>query len=90
MDKSRWKNYGLWVSIAAFIPLLLSNFGIQLVGDYQALVNTVLSILVMAGIISNPTTSSKWYGDDSSQSTTQPPTQTTQDPNTTDKSSGQQ
>lgn len=61
---SRWRNYGLWVSIAAFIPLLLSSFGIHLVPNYQELVNAVLAILVTAGIISNPTTQARWFHDD--------------------------
>lgn len=78
MNKSRWQNYGLWVSVAALIPLVLSAFGIHMVPDYQEIVNAVLSILVMAGIISNPTTSNKWFGDD--KTTDNPPT--SQDPNT--------
>lgn len=64
MNTSRWQNYGLWVSIAAFIPLLLSNFGIQVFPNYQEVVSALLGILVTAGILSNPTTSSKWFSDD--------------------------
>ena len=61
---SRWRNYGLWVSIAAFIPLVLSGFGINLMPNYQEIVNALLAILVMAGIISNPTTETRWFRDD--------------------------
>ena len=51
----RFKNYGLWVSIFAFIPLLLNAFGINILpGNYTELVNAFLGILVLAGIISNP------------------------------------
>lgn len=65
IDASRFKNYGLWVSIAALIPMVLQGFGINILPDnYQEIVNAVLSILVMAGILSNPTTSCKWYVDD--------------------------
>ena len=64
--ENRFKNYGLWVSIAALIPLILSSFGIQLIPNYQEIVNAILAILVTAGILSNPTTMSKWYHDDTS------------------------
>ena len=51
----RFKNYGLWVSIFAFIPLLLSAFSIDILpGNYTEIVNSFLGILVLAGIISNP------------------------------------
>lgn len=65
---SRWRNYGLWVSIAAVIPLVLSAFGIKIVpSEYQEIVNAVLAILVTAGIISNPTTTRRWFTDDPNQ-----------------------
>lgn len=71
MNKSRWQNYGLWLSIAAVIPLLLSSFDIHMIPNYQEIVNSVLAILVMAGIISNPTTTSHWYLDDKTPTDTQ-------------------
>ncbi|WP_066894392.1 phage holin [Clostridium nigeriense] len=65
---SRFKNYGLWVSIIALIPMILNSFGIKVIPEeYQAVSNTVLSILVALGIISNPTTNCKWYVDDNSK-----------------------
>ncbi|KMT21494.1 holin [Clostridium cylindrosporum] len=68
MDISRWKNYGLWVSIASFIPLILQGFGLNILpGNYSEIINALLGILVMAGIISNPTTESKWFSDDTSK-----------------------
>lgn len=64
-DWARFKNHGLWVSILALIPMVLSAFGIEVVPEeYQAISNTILTILVALGIISNPTTSCKWYVDD--------------------------
>lgn len=67
MYMNRWKNYGLWVSIAAFIPLLLQGFGLNLLPEnYDIIVNALLGILVTAGIISNPTADSKGYLDDKS------------------------
>jgi len=54
---SRWKNYSLWVSIFAFIPMLLEAFGINaLPSNYEELTKGLLSILVIAGILSNPNT----------------------------------
>lgn len=65
MDKSRLKNYGLWVSIAALIPMVLQAFGLNILpNNYKEVIGTILSILVMLGILNNPTTESKWYMDD--------------------------
>ncbi|GAA0176968.1 hypothetical protein SH2C18_02790 [Clostridium sediminicola] len=51
----RFKNYGLWVSIAAFIPLILEAFGFKIMpGNYNEIINSLLGILVLAGIINNP------------------------------------
>ena len=63
---NRWRNYGLWLSIAAFIPLLLSSFGFNVLpANYQEIISAFLGILVMAGIINDPNTSRKWFLDDS-------------------------
>lgn len=65
---SRFKNYGLWVSVLALIPMILSAFGVKVVADeYQVITNLVLSILVALGIVNNPTTNCKWYVDDKSK-----------------------
>ena len=68
LDCSRFKNYGLWVSILALIPMILNAFGVKVVPEeYQAITNTILTILVALGIINNPTTQCKWYVDDGSK-----------------------
>ena len=68
IDWTRFKNYGLWVSILALIPMILSAFGVKVVPEeYQAISNTILTILVALGIVSNPTTQCKWYVDDKCQ-----------------------
>jgi len=67
---NRFKNYALWVSIAALIPLLLSSFGIQIIPNYEAIVNSILGILVLAGILNNPTSENKGYLDDTSNRST--------------------
>ena len=65
-DWSRFKNYGLWVSIFALIPLLLNAVGVNVVPEqYQLITNSILTILVALGVVSNPTTNTtKWFGDD--------------------------
>jgi uncharacterized membrane protein len=69
MDKSRLKNYALWVSVAAFIGMMLQNFGLftklGLTNDtYSQLVNALLGVLVLAGILNNPTTLNSGFLDD--------------------------
>lgn len=63
----RFKNYGLWVSFAAFIPLILEAFGLKILPEnYSEIVNSLLGILVLAGIVSNPV-NGKGYFDDKSK-----------------------
>ena len=51
----RWRNYGLWVAIAAFIPMLLESLGVNVLPDnYEELTKAFLGILVLTGIINNP------------------------------------
>lgn len=62
---NRFKNYGLWVAIFAFIPMLVEAFGIKVIpSNYDELVKAFLSILVLAGILNNPVTENKGFGDD--------------------------
>lgn len=66
---NRWKNYALWASILAFIPLLLEGLEVYnvhavLPPNYDVLVKAFLGILVLAGIINNPTTENKGFKDD--------------------------
>jgi uncharacterized membrane protein len=51
----RFKNYGLWLAIGSFILLALQTFGVDIdLGKYERLYEAFLSILVIAGIINNP------------------------------------
>ncbi|WP_138203271.1 holin [Haloimpatiens lingqiaonensis] len=62
---NRFKNYGLWLSIFAFVPLLLESFGLKVLPkNYSEIVNSFLGILVIAGILNNPITQNKGYLDD--------------------------
>lgn len=66
MFKNRLRNYGLWVSVAALIPLVLSAFGLNIVDEqkYMELINALLAILVGLGLINNPSTENRWFKDD--------------------------
>ncbi|WIF95003.1 phage holin [Caminicella sporogenes] len=65
LDKKRLRNYGLWVAVAAFIPMLLEAFGLNVLPEnYNQLVKAFLGILVLLGIINNPTTENKGFLDD--------------------------
>lgn len=51
----KWRNYGLWVSLASLILLILQAAGVEInTGQYNEIVNAILGLLVAAGIISNP------------------------------------
>ncbi|MDV7401669.1 hypothetical protein RZS08_60175 [Arthrospira platensis SPKY1] len=68
---SRWKNKGLWLSIAALVPMICQGFGIKILPEnYEEIINAILGILVAAGILSNPNTENKGYLDDKTASTT--------------------
>lgn len=66
MLKNRVRNYGLWVSIAAFIPLVLSAFGIKITNEqqYNEVINSILTLFVALGLLNNPNTENRWYKDD--------------------------
>ena len=62
---SRYKNYSLWLSIAALVPMVFKGFNINILPvNYTEIVNAVLGVLVLSGIISNPSTENKGFLDD--------------------------
>ncbi|MGL4761301.1 MAG: holin [Sarcina sp.] len=64
-DFKRLKNYGLWVSVFALVPMLLEGVGVEILpNNYQMITTAVLGILVTAGILNNPTTANKGFLDD--------------------------
>ncbi|WP_226665554.1 hypothetical protein [Metabacillus litoralis] len=51
----KWKNYGLWVSIASVLYMILKDLGLQIdLTNWETYVTSILGILVTLGIISNP------------------------------------
>jgi phi LC3 family holin len=65
--KQKFKNYGFWMSLTAAVILVLQtigkNFGFSVNDEaITSVVNSILGILILLGIISNPT-SGKGYID---------------------------
>lgn len=60
---NRFRNKALWLSIFAFIPMVCQGLGAHIIPEnYSDIVNSLLSILVLAGFINNPT-EGNWYLD---------------------------
>lgn len=52
----RFKNYALWVAIAAVVGMALVDFGvIPDTAVFNAYVEKILYVLILAGVINNPT-----------------------------------
>lgn len=52
---SKWRNRGLWVAVAALIGMVLQDAGLAITPEkYEAYVDAVLYVLILAGVISNP------------------------------------
>jgi phi LC3 family holin len=52
---ARFKNYALWLAVASLVLLTLQMFGLQIAEDqYNEVVNAVLTVLVLAGVVNNP------------------------------------
>lgn len=53
--KQRWKSYGLWIAVAALVGMVLQDFSVVIPSErYDAYVDILLTIAVLAGIINNP------------------------------------
>ena len=62
---NRLKNYGLWISIIALIPMICKSVGMDILpSNYNDAAMAILSIFVMLGIVNNPTTDNKGFLDD--------------------------
>ena len=53
---SRWNNYGLWVAVFALIGMAARDFfGVEIEQEhYQTYVDAIMTILIFAGIVNNP------------------------------------
>ncbi len=55
--KERIKNAGFWVSLVSSILLIIGAFGVEIGSETaSSIINAVCSLLVVLGIISDPTT----------------------------------
>jgi uncharacterized membrane protein len=56
---NRFKNYALWIAVAAVAGMALVDFGViantEIFNDY---VEKILYVLILAGVINNPTSGS--------------------------------
>lgn len=51
----KYRNYGLWLSIFALIPLVCEGYGLDILPkNYEEIITTLLAVLVALGVISNP------------------------------------
>lgn len=57
--KNRLNNYGLWISVAALIGLLLKDLNFY-PENFETYVNIVMSILICLGFVSDPK-NGMWY-----------------------------
>jgi uncharacterized membrane protein len=53
---SRFKNYGLWIAVASLLFMILRDAGIEITKEkYDGYVNSILYLLILLGIINDPT-----------------------------------
>jgi uncharacterized membrane protein len=61
----RYKNYGLWISLSSFVFIIIQENGIQITPEkWDVYINSILSILILLGIINNPQTKNRGFSDD--------------------------
>ena len=61
----RLRNKAFWVTLASAIVLLAQQLGLNIFPSNIAdIINSVLAILTIAGVISNPTTENSGFLDD--------------------------
>lgn len=66
--KKRVTNYGFWITLSSLVLLSLPTLGVEVdYGKYDDIVKHFLQLLVMLGIINNPTTDNSGFGDDKTE-----------------------
>lgn len=66
INTQRFRNYGFWSALFAFLVMILQTFHVvDLPANYADLINSFLGLMVLAGIINDPnTTTTSGFGDD--------------------------
>jgi uncharacterized membrane protein len=57
--QNRFKSWVLWASIASFIVFVLKTYFGIVIPQVDVLVNMILSVMVLFGVVNNPTDSQK-------------------------------
>lgn len=57
--KNRIKNYTLWISVIALITNLAINGYIELPENFESVATAILNLLMVLGILNNPSTQSQ-------------------------------
>jgi len=60
--RSKWNNYGLYISLASLVYLALEDVMPWNCEEYTIIINSIMMILTTLGILSNPT-QGKFYLD---------------------------
>jgi uncharacterized membrane protein len=58
--QNRFKSWALWVAVASFVALFIKTVWNYEIPNFDALVNGLLGVLVLAGIVNNPTDNAKF------------------------------
>jgi phi LC3 family holin len=65
---NRFKNAGLWLSLVGLVFLFLQTIGVDVSLSQQEAINrfvdAIVGVLVVAGILNNPTTDNMGFFDD--------------------------
>jgi uncharacterized membrane protein len=51
---NRFKSYSLWVALFSLVGLIVNDFGLLAPEQYDQYVAAILTVLVAAGVVSNP------------------------------------
>ena len=65
MEQNRFRSKVVWTSILAIVALLMNNYGLWgFIGMneevFTNLINMVLGVLVLVGVLNNPTDKENW------------------------------
>jgi len=78
MEQKPWKSWALWLAIVALIVFLVKEFtGLDISDSADGFLNVLLPVLVMLGIVNNPTNKTGIGSIKANPAAARPPTKTT-------------